>query len=140
MIGCNPALGCECYGLREQNPWPGIDITNQNLMKYWIGVEKMPEIEQAFRRNENFVFRQIDDETILVPIKNNVGDMGSIYNLNEVGAFVWEHLDGANTLLDIKTMVAEEFEVVPEDAERDLVEFIGQLEQIEAVFVMPGVK
>ena len=94
----------------------------------------MPAIEQSFRRNENFVFRQIDDETILVPIKNNVGDMGSIYNLNEVGAFVWEHLDGDNTLLDIKTMVAEEFEVAPEDAEKDLMEFIGQLAEIEAVF------
>ena len=63
----------------------------------------MPEIDQAFQKNENFVFRQIDDETILVPIKNNVGDMGSIYNLNEVGAFVWEHLDGNKKLLDIKT-------------------------------------
>ena len=99
----------------------------------------MPEIDQAFQKNENFVFRQIDDETILVPIKNNVGDMESIYNLNEVGAFVWEHLDGDKTLLDIKSMVAEEFEVAPEDAERDLMKFVGQLEEIEAVFEMPKV-
>ena len=99
----------------------------------------MPEINQAFRKNENFVFRQIDDETILVPIKNNVGDMESIYNLNEVGAFVWEHLDGNKKLLDIKRMVAEAFEVAPEDAERDLMEFVGQLEEIEAVFEIPEV-
>ena len=99
----------------------------------------MPEINKAFRKNDNFVFRQIDDETILVPIKNNVGDMDSIYNLNEVGAFVWEHLDGDKTLLDIKSMVAEEFEVAQEDAERDLMEFVGQLEEIEAVFEMPEV-
>ena len=99
----------------------------------------MQQIDRIFRKNENFVFRQIDDETILVPIKNNVGDMGSIYNLNEVGAFVWDHLDGDKTLLDIKSMVAEEFEVVPEDAERDLMEFVGQLEEIEAVFEMPKV-
>ena len=99
----------------------------------------MPEIDQAFQKNENLVFRQIDDETILVPIKNNVGDMESIYNLNEVGAFVWEHLDGNKTLLDIKSMIAEAFEVAPEDAERDLMEFVGQLEEIEAVFEMPEV-
>ncbi len=48
----------------------------------------MRRIDQVFRKNENFVFRQIDDETILVPIKNNVGDMGAIYNLNGVGAYV----------------------------------------------------
>jgi hypothetical protein len=52
---------------------------------------------------------------------------------------VWEHLDGDKTLLDIKRMVAEEFEVGPEDAERDLMEFVGQLEEIEAIFEIPGV-
>jgi hypothetical protein len=36
-------------------------------------------------------------------------------------------------------MVAEEFEVAPEDSERDLMEFIGQLEEIEAVFEIPKV-
>ncbi len=93
----------------------------------------MQQIDRVFRKNENFVFRQIDDETILVPIKNNVGDMGSIYNLNEVGAYVWEHLDGEKTLLDIKNMVAGNFEVSSEDAECDLVKFVNQLEQIDAV-------
>ncbi len=96
----------------------------------------MRRINQVFRKNENFVFRQIDDETILVPIKNNVGDMGAIYNLNEVGAYVWSHLDGQKTLLDIKNGVVEEFEVSPEDAEGTLMEFVGQLEEIEAI--LPG--
>jgi Coenzyme PQQ synthesis protein D (PqqD) len=93
----------------------------------------MQRIDQVFRKNENFVFRQIDDETILVPIKNNVGDMGSIYNLNEVGAFVWEHLDGEKTLSDIKNKIAVEFEVTPEAAEADLMEFVDQLKEIEAI-------
>jgi len=99
----------------------------------------MQQIKRVFRKNENFVFRQIDDETILVPIKNNVGDMGSIYNLNEVGAYVWEHLDGVKTLLDIKNMVTGKFEVSLEDVECDLMEFINQLEEIEAVLEMPKV-
>ena len=96
----------------------------------------MRRINQVFRKNENFVFRQIDDETILVPIKNNVGDMGAIYNLNEVGAYVWSHLDGQKTLLDIKNGVVKEFEVSPEDAEGDLIQFVGQLKEIEAI--LPG--
>jgi hypothetical protein len=47
----------------------------------------MEELGKQFKKNESFVFRRIQDEAILVPIKNNVGDMGFIYNLNEVGAF-----------------------------------------------------
>lgn len=86
-----------------------------------------------YKRNENIVFRKINDEAILVPIKNNVGDMGFIYSLNEVGAFVWESLDGKNRLSDIKTMMQGDFDVSPEEAERDLREFVGQLEEIGAV-------
>jgi len=93
----------------------------------------MPEIDQVFRKNENFVFRQIDDETILVPIKDNLGDMGSIYNLNEVGAFVWEQLDGYKTLSDINKMLTDEFDIPEGESEEDLIEFVNQLKEIDAI-------
>jgi len=93
----------------------------------------MQDLQKHYKRNENFVFRNINNETILVPIKDNVGDMGFIYNLNEVGAFVWEHLDGRNRLLDIKDMISEEFEVSSQKSEEDLCEFISQLNEIEAI-------
>jgi len=103
-------------------------------MKYRNGVETMPEFDQVFRKNENFVFRQIDDETILVPIKDNLGDMGSIYNLNEVGAFIWERFDGQKTIGDIKDRIVKEFEISEKEAQQDLIEFVNQLKQIDAIF------
>ena len=102
-------------------------------MEYLIGVETMPEIDQVFRKNKDFVFRQIDDETILVPIKDNLGDMGSIYNLNEVGAFIWEHFDGLKTIRDIKNRIIDEFEISEQEAQQDLFEFVNQLKEIEAI-------
>jgi hypothetical protein len=93
----------------------------------------MPEIDQVFQKNENFVFRQIDDETILVPIKDNLGDMGSIYNLNEVGAFVWKHLNGKVSLADIRLMILETFEVSERVADADLSDFVNQLKEIDAI-------
>ena len=94
----------------------------------------MNGLERVYQKNQNFVFRQIDDETLLVPIKDSVGDMGAIYNLNTVAAFVWQHLDGEKTLQDIKLMVANEFEVSDPIAEQDLTEFVAQLEEIDAIF------
>ena len=93
----------------------------------------MQALDRVYQKNQNFVFRQIDDETILVPIKDSVGDLGAIYNLNEVAAFVWQHLDGKKTLEDIKHMMTDEFEVSDPDAEQDLTEFVGQLEKIDAI-------
>ena len=93
----------------------------------------MEGLDRIYNKNENFVFRKIEDETILVPIKDNVGDMGSIYNLNEVAAFVWEQLDGKKSLRDIKHRLSEEYEVSAEEAEDDLSAYIAQLKEIEAV-------
>lgn len=93
----------------------------------------MIELAQCYCRNENFVFRRIEDETILVPIKDNVGDMGSIYNLNQIGAFIWEQLDGERNLGAVKDKIMDEYEVSPQDAEADLKVFMTDLIEIEAV-------
>jgi len=93
----------------------------------------MGDFDRIYKKNENFVFRKIEAETILVPIKDNVGDMGSIYNLNEVAAFVWEQLDGQRSLQDIKQRLVEEYEVSAEEAEDDLSEYIAGLTEIDAV-------
>jgi hypothetical protein len=95
---------------------------------------EMEELQKTYGKNENFVYRRIGDETVLVPIKDNVGDMGSIYNLNEVGAFIWERIDGRRRLTDIKEMMIAEYDVGSAQAEKDLLELIGQLEEIGSVF------
>jgi methyltransferase-like protein len=91
------------------------------------------DLEKKYKRNENFVYRKIENETILVPIKNNVGDMSCIYNMNEVGAFIWDHLDGEKTLDDILNMIADEFDVSDQDAEIDLQDYISDLNEIGAI-------
>jgi len=93
----------------------------------------MTEADRTYKRNENFVFRQIDNETILVPIKDNVGDMNCIYNLNEVGAFIWQNIKCKNSLTGLKDMILSEFEVTESQAEADLNEFIKGLKEIEAI-------
>jgi hypothetical protein len=94
----------------------------------------MEDLQKRYGKNENFVYRRIGDETVLVPIKDNVGDMGSIYNLNEVGAFIWERIDGRRRLTDIKEMMIAEYDVGSAEVEKDLLELIEQLEEIGSIF------
>lgn len=93
----------------------------------------MIDWDHRYQRNENFVFRRFGDETILVPIKDNVGNMDCIYNLNELGAFVWEQLDGKTELEAIIDKILEEYEVSLNNAQADLSEFMTDLIEIEAV-------
>ena len=93
----------------------------------------MKALDRVYQKNQNFVFRKIDSDTLLVPIKNDVGDMDCIYNLNEMGAFVWEHLDGQKSAQDIKNLILAEFDVSVQEAEADLEKFVMQLSEIEAI-------
>ena len=86
-----------------------------------------------YKRNDNFVYRQIENETILVPIKDNVGDMGCLYNLNPVAAFIWQLFDGAASVQEIQKRVTAEFDVPDREAESDLNELINDLIAIEAI-------
>ena len=95
----------------------------------------MIELGQIYRRNENFVFRRIEGETILVPIRGNVGDLDCIYSLNPVGALVWEHLDGSQDLDVIKNRIAAEYDVADDTAETDLLSFIEEMKTIAAVTI-----
>jgi hypothetical protein len=62
-----------------------------------------------------------------------VGDLESIYTLNETGARIWELIDGKTQVSQIKERIVEEFEVEPEEAEKDLMEHLQQLEGIQAI-------
>lgn len=83
------------------------------------------------------VSREIAGEVILVPIRNNVGDLESIYTLNETAGFVWERLDGEHTLSDIRDAMVADFDVTPGEAASDLLELIEQFAQLGAIRQVP---
>lgn len=85
------------------------------------------------RRNPDFVFRDVADECVLVPIARRAAELSSIYSLSEVGGFVWHRLDGAHDFGALTEEVVHEFDVTREVAEADLREFLAELEAIGAV-------
>jgi hypothetical protein len=88
---------------------------------------------RRYRRDPDFVHRQIVDEVILLPIAQNFGDLESIFTLNEVGARIWELLDGQRSVGEITTRIVDEYAVNLDAAGRDVEDFLHQLERIGAV-------
>jgi len=93
----------------------------------------MDFLEKVYKKSDSVVFRKIGEECILVPIRQDVGDLESIYTLNETAARIWELTDGKTQVIQIKEKIVEEFEVDPEQAEKDLKEHLQQLEGIQAI-------
>ncbi len=92
------------------------------------------ELDAIFARNEEVVSRKIVDELILVPMRKDVADMETLYTLNEVGARVYELIDGKRGLREIVNTIVKEFEVTEQQAESDVREFIAQLLEVESIY------
>jgi len=93
----------------------------------------MHDLEKVYKKSDSMVSRTIGDESILVPIRQNAGDLDSIYTLNDSAAYIWELIDGKTNVGEIKKRILEEFEVTPEDAERDLANHLQQLTTLKAI-------
>jgi hypothetical protein len=91
------------------------------------------ELDSVYARNDRVVSRKIIDELILVPIRQSVAEMETLYTLNEVGARVYELIDGKRPVREIVEAIVSEFDVAFETAEADVREFIAQLLQIEGI-------
>ena len=89
--------------------------------------------DHRFVRNKNFIFRQIVEEMVLVPIRQNVADLDSIYTLNELGAFIWERLETPTSAAELQDDILEDFDVDAATVQSDLAIFMEELERIGAV-------
>ena len=93
---------------------------------------------RIYQKSPDIVARNIVGEVILVPVTRTVGDVESIYTLNEVGARIWELIDGKRSVADILDLIVGEYDVSEEDAEEDLLVILQQLEEIDAIREIPA--
>ena len=93
----------------------------------------MDFLDRLFKKRDAIVFRKIGDEYVLVPIRQGGGDLESLYTLNETAARIWELLDGTVKGTEIRDKITEEFDVTPEQAEKDLVHHLRELASIKAI-------
>lgn len=85
-------------------------------------------LKKRYKKSESIISRKIEEEFILVPIRQDAGDLSSIYTLNDVAARIWELIDGKVTAEAIRDKIADEYEVTAEEAGADIVHYLKQLE------------
>jgi hypothetical protein len=84
-------------------------------------------LQQFYSRSPSVVSRLVGGETLIIPVRSGVGDLASIYSLNEVGSFIWRTLDRPVSLQNLAGLLAHEFEVEPDRAQSELSEFLEEL-------------
>jgi hypothetical protein len=97
------------------------------------GEGSMRSLDRLVKKDSSVVSRKIADEVILIPIKRKAGEIDCLYALNEVGARIWELIDGERPLHALRDALIEEFEVSDTEAKEDLTMLIEQLKEIGAI-------
>lgn len=81
-------------------------------------------------RSDAYCQRQLGEETIFL---SPAGD--EIHSLDAVGTFLWQQFDGTNDLQRVLDRLCEEYDVDPERARRDLIEFVRELVERKLLIV-----
>lgn len=84
-------------------------------------------MQRSYSRSMSVVSRVVGGETLIIPVRSGVGDLASIYSLNEVGSFIWRTLERPLTAQSLAVLLGREFEVSLEQAQADLCRFLDEL-------------
>ena len=96
------------------------------------------DARSVFRRSAEVVCRQVGPESVLVPIRQNVGNLDYVYTLSAVAARIWTLLDGKRSLGDIAAELCAEFDVDRETALADISELVSDLDGVALVSQVTG--
>lgn len=83
---------------------------------------------QRFMRSSSVVSRVIAGETLIVPVRKGVGDLASIYSLNEIGSAIWNALEQPRTPSELVQQVRDGFEAGSEPVDHHVNEFLAQMQ------------
>lgn len=81
-------------------------------------------LTEVYTKTTGFVEKQIGDETILVPLSNQVAQMSEVFTLNELGTFIWQHIDGIKSMQDIVNEVLKLYESTEQIVISDVSDFV----------------
>ena len=82
----------------------------------------------VYKPSDDLVVREIDGQTIIVPIGTGVGDLeDELYALNDTARAVWAKLDGTRTLGAVVDELAKEYTAPADQIDADV---SGLLEEL----------
>ncbi len=93
-----------------------------------MGKTHMIPQTRSFIHDQGVVTRQIAGETVLVPVRSGAADLDFIYTSNDTGTMIWECLDGEKTVSQIVEAICLKYDVSPEEATQDVMDYLGALE------------
>src|SRR5215467_2295466 len=81
-------------------------------------------------RSESVVSRVIAGETLIIPVRKGVGDLASIYSLNEVASAIWKAIHQPRHKDEIVSAIEGEFAADRQQITRDVDTFLSEMQSV----------
>ena len=78
-------------------------------------------------RSDSVVSRVIGGETLIVPIRRGVGDLASIYSLNEIATAIWSAIAEPRNKSEIVQGIEAEFDTAGAQVDTDVTTFLQEM-------------
>ena len=75
-----------------------------------------------YQKNKNFPWQSFDSETIIVDPSSHQS-----FELNELGTFVWNRIDGKTKVAELLKAIGEEYEVESRELSEDMLEWFIEM-------------
>jgi hypothetical protein len=85
------------------------------------------------KRSDEAIWRVIDGEVVIL-----IPHQSALHALSGCGGRIWELIEDEISVPELVETICAEYEVEPEKAKNDLVEYIDKLEELNLVEKIPG--
>ncbi len=96
-----------------------------------VRLEASVSVEQQFRRSQDFVYRPLAGEDLLIAVRSH--REAPLFTLSESGASLWQSLEHWVSVPELVAALTERFEVSDEAAHEDVLGFLSQLREVGAI-------
>lgn len=80
-----------------------------------------------YKRNEDFVLREIAGEYIIIPTGRSVASVSGMITISETSAFIWKLLEESRSLQELVQYTTDTYEVTASRAEEDIRQLLAKL-------------
>jgi hypothetical protein len=85
--------------------------------------------DTRFQAKPGFALREVCGEWLTIPVALAPEEASRMAVLNEEGKFLWELLGCDRSLQELVTAMTDTYEVSPEEACRDLIDFLTEMDK-----------
>jgi hypothetical protein len=92
------------------------------------------EIDSIIVKKKDVPYRIIESQAVIV--NQNKENKLMYHTINEIGTEIWELIDGKRTIKEIIEEIIKKYEIEPESAQKDIIDFIQELKEKDLVEVI----